>query len=99
MEKKSKKISNGVKILKFGAVWCPECLVMRSMWEKIEKEMPELLTEYFDADENPEKLKEYGAKDIPVFIFLDKNNKEILRLTGMQNKDKLREVVRDNWDS
>jgi len=84
-----------MKVLKFGAIWCPECLVMRPVWEEIEKEMPELKTEYFDADENPEKLKEYGVKDIPVFIFLDKNNKEILRLTGMQNKDKLIETVKE----
>ena len=84
-----------MKVLKFGAVWCPECLVMRPIWEEIEKEIPELKTEYFDADEAPEKLKEYGIKDIPVFIFLDKSNKEILRLTGMQNKDKLIETVKE----
>ena len=31
-----------MKVLKFGAVWCPECLVMRPLWEEIEKEIPEL---------------------------------------------------------
>ena len=40
-----------MKVLKFGAIWCKECLVMRPMWGEIEKEIPDLETEYHDADE------------------------------------------------
>lgn len=87
-----------MKVLKFGAVWCAECLVMKPMWGEIEKLMPELKTEYFDADNNPEKLKEYGITDIPVFIFLDKDGKEFLRLKGVQNKEDLIKIVKDNID-
>ena len=42
---------------------------MRPMWEEIEAKIPELKTEYFDADIAPEKLKEYQITDIPAFIF------------------------------
>ena len=87
-----------MKVLKFGAVWCAECLVMRPMWQEIEKDIPELKTEYFDADNNSEKLKEYGVTDIPVFIFLDKEGKEFLRLKGIQNKTDLIKIVKDNID-
>jgi len=71
---------------------------MRPMWQEIEKDIPELKTEYFDADNNSEKLKEYGVTDIPVFIFLDKEGKEFLRLKGIQNKTDLIKIVKDNID-
>ena len=87
-----------MKVLKFGAIWCTECLVMKPMWEEIEEEMPELKTEYFDADENEEELKKYNVQDIPSFIFLNKEDEEILRLKGVQNKDELKEIVRKNFD-
>ena len=94
MKKEDKKISNGVKVLKFGAVWCLQCLVMRPMWEEIEKEMPELKTEYFDIDENPEVKEKYNITDVPIFIFLDKNGEEILRLEGLQNKEELVKTIK-----
>ncbi|MFH1522926.1 MAG: thioredoxin family protein [Patescibacteria group bacterium] len=85
-----------MRIIKFGAVWCKECLVMRPIWEEIEKEILELKTEYYDADENAEILKKYNVKNIPTFIFLDKSDNEILRLEGMQNKEELIEKVKEN---
>ena len=87
-----------MKILKFGAIWCKECLVMKPMFSEIETEIPELKTEYYEADENPEILKEYEVKNIPEFIFLDKNNKEFLRLQGIQNKDELIKIIKENLD-
>jgi len=85
-----------MKILKFGAIWCKECLVMRPMWEEIEKEMPELKTKYYDADENPEVLEKYGVETAPMFIFLDKNDNEFLRLKGAQNKEDLIKIIKEN---
>ena len=87
-----------MKVLKFGAIWCTECLVMKPMWQEIEVLMPDLKTEYYDADDNPEMLEKYGIKDIPVFIFFNKNNQEIMRLCGIQNKDDLIKVVKENFD-
>jgi len=87
-----------MKILKFGAIWCKECLVMKPIFSEIETEIPELKTEYYEADENPEILKEYEVKNIPEFIFLDKNDKEFLRLQGIQNKDELIKIIKENLD-
>lgn len=87
-----------MKILKFSAIWCPECLVMRPMWAEIEKEMPELKTEYYDVDEKPEVMKEYNITHIPTFIFLDKDGSEFLRLRGVQNKEELRDVIKKNYN-
>jgi thiol-disulfide isomerase/thioredoxin len=85
-----------MKVLKFGAVWCKECLVMRPMWEEIEKEIPNLQTEYFDADENPDLLKKYDLRILPSFVFLDKNNQIIITLKGIQNKEDLLRYINDN---
>lgn len=78
-----------MKILKFGAIWCTECLVMRPMWDAIEKQFPNLVTEYYDADEHPEVLEKYKIKDIPSFIFLDNDSKVVDTLKGAQNKEDL----------
>jgi len=71
-----------------------QCLVMRPVWEEIEAEIRDLETEYFDIDENPEVKEKYGLKDVPIFIFLDKDGNEILRLEGLQNKEELVKIIR-----
>ena len=87
-----------MKLLKIGAVWCKECIVMRPMWEEIEAEIPELVAEYYESDEHPDLLKKYDVKDVPTFIFLDKDNKEFLRLEGLQNKEELIKIVKEHMD-
>jgi thioredoxin-related protein len=69
---------------------------MRPIWEEIEAEIDDLKTEYFDIDEKPEIKEKYGLKDIPIFIFLDKNGNEILRLEGLQNKEYLIKIIKEN---
>ena len=87
-----------MKVLKFGAIWCAECLTMRPMWEEIEQEIPELKTEYYDADDHQELLDRYEIKKIPTFIFFDDNDEEILRLQGLQNKNELIEIIQEHLD-
>lgn len=80
-----------MKILKFGAMWCNGCLVMRPRLAEIEKENPWLKTEYYDFDQDKEMVKKYGIESgvLPVFIFLDHQNQEILRLSGEIEKKEL----------
>ncbi len=86
-----------MKILKFGAVWCSGCLVMRPRWQEIEKEMPELRTEYYDFDKDKEMVEKHKIdQNLPAFIFVDNNDQEILRLTGEVEKDKLIQVIKEN---
>lgn len=88
-----------MKVLKFGAVWCPGCLIMRPRWEEIEKEYPWLETEYFEFDESKDAVNTYNIMDkLPVFIFLDKKGKEFLRLEGEISKNKLTELITSNKD-
>lgn len=88
-----------MKILKFGAVWCPGCLVMRPRWKEIEAENPWLETRYFEYDDSEEAVAKWQVgKNLPVFIFLDKNNKEITRLTGEVSKEELLTIIQKHRD-
>ncbi len=89
-----------MKILKIGAVWCNGCLVMRPRWAEIEKENPSLETEYFDFDTSQDVLAKYHIDSgvLPVFIFLDKDGNELLRLNGEVEKSELQQVIQENKD-
>lgn len=90
-----------MKVLKFGAVWCSGCLVMRPRWQEIEKENSWLKTKYYDYDQDRAMAARYQivSKKLPVFIFLDKNDQEFLRLDGEVSKKNLLEVIAVNRSS
>lgn len=88
-----------MKVLKFGAVWCPGCLVMRPLWQEIEKEIPDLQTEYFDFDNDKEAVKEWNIDEtLPAFVFIDRNEKELFRLQGERSKKELLKLIEENKD-
>jgi thiol-disulfide isomerase/thioredoxin len=85
-----------MKILKIGAVWCNGCLVMRPRWGEIEKEMPDLVTEYHDFDQEHDIVKQYHIESgvLPVAIFIGKNNQELARLTGEVDKAEIIKTIK-----
>ncbi len=86
-----------MKVLKFGAVWCPGCLVMKPRWQEIEKENPWLKTEYYDFDVNKELVEKYQIdQNLPVFVFLDNQDNEFLRLNGEIDKKELLSLIETN---
>lgn len=79
-----------MKVLKFGAVWCSGCLVMKPRWAEIESENPWLETEMHDFDQDKEAVDKYNITDVlPVCVFLNKDGAEILRLSGEVRKEDL----------
>ncbi len=88
-----------MRVLKFGAIWCISCIIMKPIWAEIEAEMPELKTDYFDIDENPAMAKQWEVNDeIPVFIFLDKEGREFARKKGQISKQELLEFIKKNLE-
>ncbi len=88
-----------MKVLKFGAVWCNGCLIMKPRWAEIEKEYPWLETEMYDYDENKEMVEKYNITDkLPTFIFLDQNGNELLRLHGEVDKAELVRLIQEHKD-
>ena len=86
-------ISN-MKVIKIGAEWCNGCIVMRPRWQKIEDDNPELVTEYYDFDEDKEVVEKYSVDEgkLPCFIWLSKDGKELERVTGEMSVKKLTEI-------
>ena len=88
-----------MKVLKFGAVWCPGCLIMKPLWQEIEKENPWLANEYFDFDQDKKAVEKWNVDDtLPTFIFIDKNNQEIFRLQGEKPKKVLERLIAEHRD-
>lgn len=84
-----------MKIIKIGSSWCSGCIVMRPIWEDIEKEI-KLDTQYYDFDVYEDMLKEkYNIGDkLPIIIFFDQNNNELERIVGEIKKENLEEKIR-----
>ena len=85
-----------MKVIKIGGKTCPECKVMRPRWEEIEKEMPDLKTEYYEIETHPEIIKKYRVLEIPTFLFLDEAGNELSRLKNIQTKERLIEEI-NKW--
>ncbi len=88
-----------MKVLKFGAVWCSGCLVMKPRWKEVEIELPWLQTAYYDFDTDKEMVNKYHVDEtLPTFIFLDKHDQEFLRIHGEVEKNKLLITIDENKD-
>jgi len=89
-----------MKVLKFGAVWCSGCLVMRPRWKEIEAELPWLQTEYYDYDQDKKMVAKYAIDrgKLPVFIYLGKTGCEITRQVGELKKEELLKIILANQD-
>ena len=83
-----------MRILRFSAIWCPSCLVMRPIWNSIEKEMSNFVIENYDYDINSEEVEKWNIGGVlPVVIFLNENDEEIMRLIGEKTKKELLDTI------
>lgn len=88
-----------MKILKFGAVWCSGCIIMKPRWQEIEKIYPWLETEYYDFDQDKAMVEQYRIDDrLPVFVVLNREGGEIARKHGEVDKEELLRIIDENKD-
>ena len=78
-----------MKILRFTALWCADCIVMKPRWQKYFVSQPDFEIVDLDFDDDTEMTKKYAVKKVPELIILDKNENEIARMTGMQDQEAL----------
>lgn len=84
-----------MKILVFQAIWCSDCRVMKPMWRNLKLQFPKLIiieNNYSDCD-IPEKIQKYRIHDLPTIIYLDKEEKELERTTGIQHRDSIIDLI------
>lgn len=77
-----------MKVLKFSAAWCGPCSALTKTLKEMEN-LPEI--EHVDIDGNIALATSFGIRSVPTLIIVDENEKEIKRLTGYANKQKLEE--------
>lgn len=82
-----------MKILKFNAIWCSGCLVMKKTMKEIEEMYPDIKIESYDYDIDTDLVNQWEIGEIiPVLIFVDENEKEISRLIGEKTK---KEIIKE----
>jgi len=82
-----------MKIIKFTALWCADCIVMRPYWVEIASKYPDLEIIEIDFDDNPDLAEKHGVKKVPHTIILTDDETELHRLEGMQNKEDLMKLL------
>ena len=85
-----------MKVLKFNAIWCSGCLVMKPIIKQIEEQYPDIeFIDYdYDIDEDMVNKWDVGTL-IPVMIFLDENDNEITCLRGEKTKKEIEKVIEE----
>ena len=84
-----------MKIVKINAMWCPGCLISKSIWNEIESVYSnhEYISLDYDLDE--EEVNKYNVGDIlPVVIFI-KDGIELKRIIGEKTKKEILNEVGD----
>jgi len=82
-----------MKILKFNAVWCSGCLVMKKTMKEIEELYPNIEIESYDYDIDQDQVEKWNIGEIiPVLVFTDENYNEISRLIGEKTK---KEIIKE----
>lgn len=83
-----------MKVIKIGAMWCPGCIVMHKVWDKINKEYPNIEVKSLDLDMDEEEVKKYNIGDtLPVTIFY-KDDIELERLIGEKKFEDIESVIK-----
>jgi len=81
-----------MKVYKFYAEWCQPCKalskVIQDAKDKINVEIVE-----FDIDAEMMTAINYGIRSVPTMVLVDDNEKEIKRLNGLVNEQKLLEFL------
>lgn len=84
-----------MKIIKINAMWCPGCLISKSIWNEIENDFPnhEYISLDYDLDE--ENVEKYNVGDILPVVIIEKDNKEIKRIIGEKSKKEILDEMSD----
>ena len=85
----NKGISKGYVLVDFWAAWCRPCILQKPILEEVAFELRDKLTiATVDTDKNAALTQTHNVRGIPCMI-LFKDGKEVKRLVGLHQKDRL----------
>lgn len=74
-------------------MWCPGCLISKSIWNDIEKEYPNNEYISLDYDFDEEEVLKYNVGDILPVVIVMENDKEIKRIIGEKSKKEILDEI------
>lgn len=84
-----------MKIIKINAMWCPGCLISKSIWNEIENTYPchEYISLDYDLDE--EIVEKYNVGDILPVVIIENEGIEVKRIIGEKTKKEIMTEMSD----
>lgn len=77
------------KILKFSALWCGPCRVLKQNLEGFTR----VPVEEVDCEENPDMAQKYNVRNVPTLIYLNDKDEVIDRTVGLQTIDQINAII------
>lgn len=83
-----------MKVIKFGAIWCPACLIMRPRYNKVLNNYTDIENIEYDYDMDSDMVDNYKVgKILPEVIILDDNNNEQIRIIGEVKEEEILNII------
>lgn len=81
-----------MKIIRINALWCPACLISKTIWKDLEKIYKNIEYIDYDYDLDNNEITNFEVGDILPVVIVIKDNKEIKRLIGEKTK---KEIIKE----
>ena len=82
-----------MKIIIINAMWCPGCLISKSIWNEIKLLYPNIEYINYDYDLDEEDIIKYNIGDIVPVVIFEKDNIEIKRVIGEKSKKEVLDIM------
>ena len=82
-----------MKIIIINAMWCPGCLISKSIWNEIKLMYPNMEYINYDYDLDEENIIKYNIGDIVPVVIFEKDNIEIKRVIGEKSKKEILDIM------
>jgi len=81
-------------LVKFGAVWCSPCKAIAPILEEIAMEWEGDIDLWsIDCDDDPETSAAWRVRSIPTLVLIDSDGTELERLSGMQTRKTIEDML------
>lgn len=83
-------MSKCVKVLDFGASWCPGCKVLK---ENLKDYDGRVSIEYINCDTNDDLSSKYGVRNLPTLVFLDDEDQILEKTVGVKTLQNVYDIL------
>ena len=81
-----------MKVIKISALWCPSCIIMNKIFNKLREEYSDIEFIEYDYDFDEDIVQKYNpGKILPVIVFEDQDEKE--RLIGEKTYEEIKVII------